>query len=448
MTLERLSDYSLGLDGLAEEAGRQVMARLASRWQEVCGLEPKDSVPIMREEATAALVDAENTFGVSSAAIGHNMLADVVGKSPGRGIEGMEVADAYADSQSARYWAKHLDGTDEGFEKFLEGVVARAKRNVSHAADREVALASAKMGRAHKGVRFARVPSGPSCGFCIMLASRGFVYATRESAGEFTRFHDDCDCRIVAGMQGMEVEGYDPDGLYDRYARCVMAINGDTLSSSNGRIFEDWDRLTPEEQAEWGKKAKNGKDAFNNYFEHRVCREMDTRDREWLWSGTEPEIDYSKKARDAYGVMVSDPADYSSRSFEWRGNEWKDLFAHDSLSASGFLVCSHETIENGGETNIDIDLNGNRCEVKSPEAVPNPSSKDELKFIQRNVQTARHQLIENNVSERRIVISNYYTGFYGEDEDRVFQRFRKEIELQGFIEALFIKKDGTVLRAK
>ena len=286
LTIERLSDYSFNLDACADEASQQVMSRLASRWLQVRGLELKESIPLMREEATATLVNAENTFGVSSAAIGHNMLADMLGKNPGRGIEGMEVADEYADSQSARYWVNFLDGTDSGFEKFLNGIVERARRNVSHAADREVALASAKMGRADKRVRFARVPQGPSCGFCIMLASRGFVYATRQSAGEFTRFHDNCDCRIVAGINGVEVEGYDPNGLYDRYAKCVRLINGGTLNSSNGKIFEDWERLSEEEQAEWGKKVKNGKDAFNSYFEHRVCQEMDMRDREWLYTGT------------------------------------------------------------------------------------------------------------------------------------------------------------------
>ena len=35
------------------------------------------------------------------------------------------------------------------------------------------------------GAKFARVPSGPdACAFCVMLASRGFVYASRKSAGE------------------------------------------------------------------------------------------------------------------------------------------------------------------------------------------------------------------------------------------------------------------------
>lgn len=31
------------------------------------------------------------------------------------------------------------------------------------------------------GVRYARVPVGPTCEFCIMLASRGFVYHTHKN---------------------------------------------------------------------------------------------------------------------------------------------------------------------------------------------------------------------------------------------------------------------------
>lgn len=47
---------------------------------------------------------------------------------------------------------------------------------------------------------WARVPSGAeTCRWCVMLASRGAVYASqRAAAGEMRRFHDDCDCVPVA----------------------------------------------------------------------------------------------------------------------------------------------------------------------------------------------------------------------------------------------------------
>lgn len=49
------------------------------------------------------------------------------------------------------------------------------------------------------GVRWARVPQGKTCGFCMMLCSRGAVYTSEASAGkpEALKFHDNCDCAIV-----------------------------------------------------------------------------------------------------------------------------------------------------------------------------------------------------------------------------------------------------------
>lgn len=64
------------------------------------------------------------------------------------------------------------------------------------------------------GIRFARVPVGETCAFCLMLASRGFEYYSEESAGKgsLNAFHDDCDCEIIGSDQ--KIEGYDPDYLY------------------------------------------------------------------------------------------------------------------------------------------------------------------------------------------------------------------------------------------
>lgn len=76
--------------------------------------------------------------------------------------------------------------------------------------------------------RFARVPVGAkTCAWCSILASRGFVYWSKESAGIVTgHYHDDCDCTIVASFDRGEVHiaGYDPDRLYDQY----MAARAET----------------------------------------------------------------------------------------------------------------------------------------------------------------------------------------------------------------------------
>lgn len=81
----------------------------------------------------------------------------------------------------------------------------------------------------NEDVMYARVPQGETtCDFCIMLASRGPVYYSEESAGAFAKFHPHCDCKVVpffnTSVSGtsrrtstMKVAGYDPDALYKQY---------------------------------------------------------------------------------------------------------------------------------------------------------------------------------------------------------------------------------------
>lgn len=65
--------------------------------------------------------------------------------------------------------------------------------------------------------RYARVPTGTTtCKFCAMLASRGAVYLTKESAGAYNRFHANCDCQPVPVFEGEELP-YDRDYYWRVY---------------------------------------------------------------------------------------------------------------------------------------------------------------------------------------------------------------------------------------
>lgn len=191
--------------------------------------------------------------------------------------------------KSVRYWAKNLFKDEPDVEAFIRGCSSFVGRTISHAGDLTVADSASGSNKSKQiGVRFARVPQGPSCGFCIMLASRGFVYASKESAGQFKRFHDDCDCRIVAGMPGTTVEGYYPEEMYDRYKQCRDAITNGEVGSKNP-VWRDWERLSPEEQNQYADDT--GGDPYNNYLAHRISQEMDTRDRQWLYDGSIPQFE-------------------------------------------------------------------------------------------------------------------------------------------------------------
>ena len=67
--------------------------------------------------------------------------------------------------------------------------------------------------------RFARVPAGKEpCQFCLMLASRGFVYTSASAAGDHNQYHSHCACVPVASWESSPLlEGYDPDALYRQY---------------------------------------------------------------------------------------------------------------------------------------------------------------------------------------------------------------------------------------
>ena len=106
-------------------------------------------------------------------------------------------------------------------------------------------------------VRYARVPTGAeTCDFCLMLASRGFVYQSEGTAGA-GHTHSSCDCRCVPGWDGMEVEDYDPQAIYDRWQDAIDAKareraerNGTTVSEERAAIM-----------AAYGRAAKNAKKA-------------------------------------------------------------------------------------------------------------------------------------------------------------------------------------------
>lgn len=68
------------------------------------------------------------------------------------------------------------------------------------------------------GAQFAWVPHGDTCPFCIMLASRGWQYASKKTiqGGHAEHIHANCDCTFAVRFDDRtNVEGYDPD-LYKR----------------------------------------------------------------------------------------------------------------------------------------------------------------------------------------------------------------------------------------
>lgn len=161
--------------------------------------------------------------------------------------------------------ARKASGGD--FARFADALSTKAHGSVGRAANRTTIRNAERDYR--KGVRYARVPTGKeTCGFCLMLASRGFDYKSRESAGytrvTFNRFHDRCDCRVVAGDSTTVVEGYDPDWLYDAYLDARETVNPEGIRASMP-----------------GAEASD----VNKRITDSICNELNMRSRGWSWEG-------------------------------------------------------------------------------------------------------------------------------------------------------------------
>lgn len=65
----------------------------------------------------------------------------------------------------------------------------------------------------------------------MMLASRGAVYKSARTAGRGTKFHGDCDCAVVLVRDERDYpDGYDPDGLYQRYLDARSEAQSDSTN--------------------------------------------------------------------------------------------------------------------------------------------------------------------------------------------------------------------------
>lgn len=140
----------------------------------------------------------------------------------------------------ARYQAKKL--AKDGDAEFAKACGEFA-RNDAFRSLNETIIANVGRDR-DKGARFARVPTGfETCTFCLMLASRGAVYHTRKSAGEFKHFHRGCDCKVVPSFErdpyAEVVEGVKPRELQERYKVFKQIDLMKTLDDSNKKELKE-----------------------------------------------------------------------------------------------------------------------------------------------------------------------------------------------------------------
>lgn len=200
----------------------------------------------------------------------------------------------------ARYQAKKL--AKEGDAAFARACGEFA-RNDAFRSLNETIIANVGRDR-DRGAMFARVPTGTeTCTFCLMLASRGAVYHTRKTAGEWRHFHRGCDCKVVPSFEDDPdaelVQGVKPRELYERIV---------LMERQTGLSFAD-------------SKASRKLSDF-----------MALHDRDWLLTGKVPEVGYEDEATQAKKLKDKDHPAEVRVADRLRVHGLRTVFVDDEVS--------------------------------------------------------------------------------------------------------------------
>lgn len=307
-------------------------------------------------------------------------IADMFGAAPPSIGGWLYEPDADSIARTAQKHAKALeDGDAEGFVRGIsEGARYYAERGanstMAQTARRQARESRGKgrrKGKAAYGVRFARVPMGPTnCDLCIMLASRGFVYLSEESAGEFDQYHPHCDCRIVPSYGDAILDGYDPEYYLDCYEH--PEDHPEIRDARNARRREQYaERQVYEIATRDAAGQRTVKDCRN------LVKHLDTSLKAAWRQYQEHEDEDSfnryvngllKRVGDIYGIAIS--ADYAPEN----SNRYMQCPAGEEV----FAVCRtagkyHEAVfltlsKEEGTLNVDLMMDGKYVDVKSPES--------------------------------------------------------------------------------
>ncbi len=216
-----LEEYNGTVNALASAACamfREGFAELVASLADSDGLIPDSRIAELRDGVVKLLNDIGGAANESAAAIASEFYDSAREAAIGSPLGLSASAKPLDAANDAAVRAMVQEVVESGDPARFGGKCAQ---RIDSNARKACAAATVELGgRDRLRPRYARVPQGSeTCRFCIMLASRGAVYASELTAGAVKHFHPNCDCKIVPDWGG-GIEGYDEkvDYYYDVYS--------------------------------------------------------------------------------------------------------------------------------------------------------------------------------------------------------------------------------------
>nr|DAK34661.1 MAG TPA: minor capsid protein [Caudoviricetes sp.] len=314
VTVEQLHDYNDKLSAVRSEAGNYFKKLARAEDLMKLGEEAR------KKAIYHAAVDAVNSFTDAAGSAACDFFdAHVTDARPSSIAPQPWFIKRRLYENIEKYAKTHKLGDDEFMRLLAEEVggevVQHANRTTIHNAVKN-------------NLCYARVPFGNSCAFCLMLASRGFVYKTETTAGEDKgHYHARCRCKIVAGKKDTKIGDHNPEKLNQRMMQIAKELD---ITNFN---WEDY--------------------ISDKTMQDLLQREIRLRDENWLLTGKVPEPTYaSEKIKKS--VTIDNP---------WENRTALRLAQHGYKT--DFIVDSKVIIENGIKRRIGLPDFESGVEIKT-----------------------------------------------------------------------------------
>lgn len=111
----------------------------------------------------------------------------------------------------------------------------------------------------HSGAQVAWIPSGDTCAFCIMLASKGWQRQTEWAANSHSEhIHANCDCTYMVRFgDSLDVEGYDPDEYKEMYDSAEGSTREQKLNSMRREFYaENSEEINEQKRSNYEKRKE------------------------------------------------------------------------------------------------------------------------------------------------------------------------------------------------